>query len=264
MKTKDNKVVWITGASSGIGEALTYELNRRGYKLVISSRKLNDLQKVKDNCPNNKDIAMLPLDLVDFNLVPEKTKEAISFYGSIDILINNAGISQRSLIMETDLDVYKKLMEVNYMGTIALTKTILPYFVSRKNGHFVTVTSLMGKFGSPYRSGYCGAKHALHGFFDVLRMEHEKDNLNITLVCPGFVNTNVAINALTADGTPQVNNDTATKNGLSPSIFAKKMVKAIETKKYEVYIGQKEVIGIYLKRFFPKLLHKIVLRNKVR
>jgi short-subunit dehydrogenase len=104
--------------------------------------------------------------------------------------------------METDLEVYKKLMDVNYMGTIALTKTILPYFVSRKKGHFVTITSLMGKFGTPYRSGYCGAKHALHGFFDVLRMEHEDDNIKVTLVCPGFVNTNVAINALTADGSP--------------------------------------------------------------
>ena len=264
MSTKVNKVAWITGASSGIGEALTYELNGKGYKLVFSSRKLKDLQQVKENCPNNINIAVLPLDLVDFKLMPEKVKEAISFYGSIDILINNAGISQRSLIMETDLEVYKKLMDVNYMGTIALTKAILPYFVSQKSGQFVTVTSLMGKFGSPYRSGYCGSKHALHGFFDVLRMEHENDNIKVTLVCPGFVNTNVAINALTADGSPQTDNDMATKNGLSPHDFAKKMVKGIEKEKFEVYIGRKEVMGIYVKRFFPKLLHRLVLRSKVR
>ncbi|MCM4153053.1 short chain dehydrogenase [Arenibacter sp. N53] len=264
MTTKVNKIAWITGASSGIGESLTYELNRRGYKLVISSRKLKDLQQVKDRCPNNDYISMLPLDLLDMGKMSEKVKEAMAFHGPIDILINNAGISQRSLILETDVEVYKKLMDVNYMGTIALTKAILPYFVSRKNGQFATVTSLMGKFGSPYRSGYCGAKHALHGFFDVLRMEHEKDNIKVTLVCPGFVNTNVAINALTADGTPQVDNDTATKNGLSPQVFAKKMVKAIEREKFEVYIGRKEVMGIYLKRFFPNLLHKVVLRNKVR
>ncbi len=264
MTTKVNKVAWITGASSGIGEALTYELNRRGYKLVISSRKLEDIQLVKNRCPNNDYISLLPLDLVDMDKMSEIVNTAMSFHGPIDILINNAGISQRSLIMETDLEVYKKLMDINYMGTIALTKAILPHFVSQKNGHFVTVTSLMGKFGSPYRSGYCGAKHALHGFFDVLRMEHEKDNIRVTLVCPGFVNTNIAINALTADGTPQVDNDTATKNGLSPQVFAKKMVKAIETQKFEVYIGRKEVMGIYLKRFFPKLLHKVVLRNKVR
>ncbi|WP_343065449.1 SDR family NAD(P)-dependent oxidoreductase [Arenibacter arenosicollis] len=236
----------------------------KGYKLVISSRKLKDLQLVKNRCPNKDYISILPLDLAALDKMSEMVNEALSFYGRIDILINNAGISQRSLIMETDLEVYKKLMDVNYMGTIALTKAILPHFVSQKNGHFVTVTSLMGKFGSPYRSGYCGAKHALHGFFDVLRMEHEKDNLKVTLVCPGFVNTNVAINALTADGTPQVDNDTATRNGLSPQVFAKKMVKAIENEKFEVYIGRKEVMGIYLKRFFPILLHKVVLRNKVR
>jgi len=264
MKTKEDKVVWITGASSGIGEALTYELNRKGYKLIISSRKVKDLQLVKDRCPNGDFISILPLDLIDMDNMAEKVTEAMSYYGSIDILINNAGISQRSLIMDTDLEVYKKLMEVNYMGTITLTKAILPYFVSLQKGHFVTVTSLMGKFGSPYRSGYCGAKHALHGFFDVLRMEHEKDNIKVTLVCPGFVNTNVAVNALTANGTPQVDNDMATKNGLSPYVFSKKMVKAIEREKFEVYIGRKEVMGIYLKRFLPKLLHKVVLRNKVR
>ena len=264
MKTKVDKVVWITGASSGIGEALTYALNRKGYKLIISSRKLIDLKQVKARCPNSDLISLLPLDLMDRDKMSEKVTEALSFYGSIDLLINNAGISQRSLIMETDLQVYQKLMDVNYMGTIALTKAILPYFVSQKNGHFVTVTSLMGKFGSPYRSGYCGAKHALHGFFDVLRMEHEKENIKVTMVCPGFVNTNVAINALTADGTPQVDNDMATKNGLSPYVFAKKMVNAIEKEKFEVYIGRKEVMGIYMKRFFPKLLHRLVLRSKVR
>jgi short-subunit dehydrogenase len=264
MKTKVDKVVWITGASSGIGEALTYELNRQGYKIIISSRKIKDLQQVKARSPKADLISMLPLDLMDSDKMPEKLTEAMSFHGSIDLLINNAGISQRSLIMETDLEVYKKLMDVNYMGTIALTKTILPYFVSRKKGHFVTITSLMGKFGTPYRSGYCGAKHALHGFFDVLRMEHEDDNIKVTLVCPGFVNTNVAINALTADGSPQIDNDTATKNGLSPQVFAKKMIKAIEKGKFEVNIGRKEVMGIYVKRFFPKLLHKLVLRNSVR
>lgn len=264
MKTKVDKVVWITGASSGIGEALTYELNRKGYTIIISSRKLKDLQSVRTRCHKSDLISLLPLDLMDKDTMSEKVTEAMSFYGSIDLLINNAGISQRSLIMETNLQVYQKLMDVNYMGTIALSKAILPYFVTQQKGHFVTVTSLMGKFGSPYRSGYCGAKHALHGFFDVLRMEHETDNIKVTMVCPGFVNTNVAINALTADGSLQVDNDVATKNGLSPQVFAKKMVKAIEKEKFEVYIGRKEVVGIYLKRFFPKLLHRLVLRSNVR
>ena len=139
-----------------------------------------------------------------------------------------------------------------------------PILIAAKNGHFVTITSLMGKFGSPFRSGYCGAKHALHGFFDVLRMEHEKDNIKVTLVCPGFVNTNVSKNALTGDGSKLDSLDEATENGLSAEEFAQKMLKAIYKEKFEVYIGGKETKGVLLKRFFPKLLHKLVLLSKVR
>ncbi|MEL6976972.1 MAG: SDR family NAD(P)-dependent oxidoreductase, partial [Bacteroidota bacterium] len=160
--------------------------------------------------------------------------------------------------------VYKTMMDINYLGTVALTKALLPHFMAQKSGHFVTVTSLMGKFGSPYRSGYCGAKHALHGFFDVLRMEHEMNHIDVTMVCPGFVQTEVAKNALTADGTPQNENDTATQNGLPADIVAQKIIKAMFGKRFEVYIGQKEVQGVYLKRFFPKLLHKVVLKSQVR
>ena len=121
----------------------------------------------------------------------------------------------------------------------------------------------MGKFGSPYRSGYCGAKHVLHGFFDVLRMEHEKDHIGVTLICPGFVNTNVAKNALTANGASQNEQDMATQNGISAETLAKKMIRAIEKKKFEAYIGGKERFGVYL-RLFPKLLHNVVLRSTVR
>jgi len=123
----------------------------------------------------------------------------------------------------------------------------------------------MGKFGSPYRSGYCGAKHALHGFFDVLRMEHEKDGIAVTLICPGFINTNASRNALTANGSAQDFDDPATVNGISVNVLTQKFIKAVENKKFEVCIGgKKEILGIYLKRFFPKLLHKIVLKSQVR
>ncbi len=147
-------------------------------------------------------------------------------------------------------------MEVDYLGTVGLSKALLP--------HLVTVSSLMGKFSSPYRSGYCGAKHALHGFFDALRMDHDKDNIKVTMICPGFVNTDVAKNALTGDGSKQQTQDTATENGLSVEEFTKRMLKAIEKEKFEAYIGKKEVLGIYLKRFFPKFLHWYVLKSKVR
>ncbi len=259
-----NKTIWITGASSGIGEGLTYFLNKRNCKLIISSRNEEKLKVVKNNCQIPDNVAVLPIDLAQFDSMVSKTERAISFFGPIDLLINNAGVSQRSLLIDTDFKVYQKLIDINYLGTVALTKAILPHFVANKRGHFAVITSLMGKFGSPYRSGYCGAKHALHGFFDVLRMEHEKDGIDVTLICPGFVQTNVAKNALTSDGSEQNKDDDATQRGLVVEAFVQKMVRALERKKFEAYLGKKEVVGVYLKRFFPKLLHRVVLRSTVR
>ena len=263
MASINNKVVWITGASSGIGEALAYELSQRNCKLILSARNVENLQCVKAKCLNGE-VVVLPFDLADFNSAKNHVEKAISFFGKIDVLINNGGVSQRSLLVDTDFEVDKKLIEVDYLGTVAITKALLPHYISNRKGHFVTITSLMGKFGSPYRSGYCGAKHALHGFFDVLRMEHQKDNVNVTLICPGFIQTNVAVNALTGDGSKQNSNDQATLNGMLVAVFAKKLVKAVESNTFESYIGGKEVLGIYLKRFFPKLLHRLVLKSEVR
>jgi short-subunit dehydrogenase len=259
-----NKVIWITGASSGIGKGLALELSKLECKLILSSRRQDALETVKQLCSNPETIAILPFDLSDYENLKPIADNAIQLFGSVDILINNGGISQRSLVMDTAISVDKKLMEVDYLGTVALSKAILPHFVTRKQGHYVNVSSLMGRFSSPYRSGYCGAKHALHGFFDALRMEHDKDNIKVTMICPGFVNTEVSKNALTGDGSKLNSHDTATENGLSVEAFSKRMIKAIQKEKFEAYIGQKEVIGIYLKRFFPKLLHWYVLRSKVR
>jgi short-subunit dehydrogenase len=263
MNAINGKVVWITGASSGIGEALAYELASRNCKLILSARNTKMLEMVRSKC-SSSEVAVLPFDLTDFDAAKEQVERAISCFGTIDIMINNGGVSQRSLIVDTSFEVDRKLIEVDYLGTVALTKALLPHFIRNQTGHFVTITSLMGKFGSPYRSGYCGAKHALHGFFDVLRMEHQKDNINVTLICPGFVQTNVAINALTADGSKQNIDDEATANGMPVAVFAKKMCKTIESNNFEVYIGGKEVLGVYLKRFFPKILHYLVMKSKVR
>jgi short-subunit dehydrogenase len=263
MNAINGKVVWITGASSGIGEALAYELATRNCKLILSARNIKALEDVKSKC-STAEVVILPFDLSDFDNAKNQVENAIAAFGKIDILVNNGGVSQRSLIAETDFEVDKKLIEVDYLGTVALTKALLPHFIKNQKGHFVTVTSLMGKFGSPYRSGYCGAKHALHGFFDVLRMEHQKDNINVTLICPGFIQTNVAKNALTADGSKQNTDDEATLNGMPVVIFVKKLIKAVESNTFEVYIGGKEVLGVYLKRFFSKLLHRFVLKSKVR
>jgi short-subunit dehydrogenase len=256
-------VVWITGASSGIGEALTYHLSALGHRLVISARSSNALETVKSKCTFPDQVAVVPMDLAQWKDMDEVAEAALACFGQVDVLVNNAGLSQRSRISETKMEVYAQLMEVNYLGTVALTKALLPHWLKRKQGKVVTVTSLMGRFGSPLRSGYCGAKHALHGFFDVLRMEHEKDGLQVTLVCPGFVNTNIARNAVTGDGLAQGTQDQATASGMLPQKFAEKLWNAVVAGKFEVYLGGREVMGIYLKRFFPKLLHRVVLKSQV-
>ncbi len=262
----NNTIIWITGASSGIGEALVYELSKNtNAKLIISARRTEALEKVKNNASRSNEIEILPLDLAQMD---EKAKgiveKAISFFGKIDILINNGGISQRSLAKDTLIDVDKRLMQVNYIGTVTLSKTLLPHFIQNRKGHFVVTTSLVGIFASPYRSSYSASKHALHGFFDTLRAEHHDDNIKVTLVCPGFVQTNVSKNALTGDGTKQNTMDAATQNGISAQKCAKGIVSAIKKQKAEVYIGGKEILAVYLKRYFPGIFRWLIRRAKVK
>jgi short-subunit dehydrogenase len=264
-----NQVIWITGASSGIGEALVYELVNKGARLIISSRRKEELERVKGNCPLAAQpfIRILPLDLSEPSTLQLHTQAAIQLFGHINILINNGGISQRSLAKDTLLEVDRRIMEIDYFGTVALTKYLLPHFLQRNSGHFVTVSSVMGKIGTPYRSGYAAAKHALHGFFDSLRAELWKDSKNIyvTLVCPGWINTNLSVVALLGDGSPQNKKDDTHKKGMHPYKFARKMIRAIENKKREVYIGgTKEVVAIYLDRYMPGLFSKIVRNAKVK
>jgi len=259
-----NTVVWVTGASSGIGKALAIELSHQEALLILSSRNEKALNEVKQCCKHPELVKIIPLDLEKHNEMPLKVKEAISCFGSISILVNNGGISQRSLVKDTVIDVDKRIMNINYLGTIALTKAILPHFIKNKEGHFVVTTSIVGKIGTPLRSSYAASKHALHGFFDSLRAEHFNDQISVTLVCPGFVKTNVSKNALIGDGSKQATMDTATANGIDANRFAKLMIKAIKTKQEEVYIGgAKEKLAVYVKRFFPKLLSKMIRKIAV-
>ncbi len=258
-----NKVVWITGASSGIGEALVYAYNAMGAKLIISARNRDELFRVKSNCKDQINVHVLSLDLADGNALPSKAADATRIYGNIDILINSGGISQRSLAMDTDLTTEQRLMDVNFWGTVILSKAVLPQMLARGEGHIVCVSSLVGKFGTRFRSAYSASKHALHGYFDSLRIEIDNPNVHILLVCPGFIKTNVTINALTANGSAQGTMDDAQANGMAPEVCAQEIIKAIAAKKEEVYIGGKETKGILLKRFFPKLFSKIIRKAKV-
>ncbi|MFY0602494.1 MAG: SDR family oxidoreductase [Flavobacteriaceae bacterium] len=259
-----NKVVWITGASSGIGRALAIHLANQNVKLILSSRQKETLEEVQQQCRNPKGVYLLPLDLAKHSSFKEKTTEAIAAFGKVDILVNNGGISQRSLAKDTALEVDKRILDINYLGTVALSKEILPHFIKNQSGQFAVTTSIVGKIGTPLRSSYAASKHALHGFFDSLRAEHHKDNISVTLICPGFVATNISINALTGDGSSQKKMDSATANGIQPERFAKLMARAIKHKKEEVYIaGAKEKLGVYVKRWFPKLFSIMVRKLSV-
>ncbi len=258
-----DKIIWITGASSGIGEALTYEFNKLGAKLIISSRNRDELFRVKSNCINQIDVLVLSLDLEDNASLPAKTTDAVKIFGKIDILINSGGISQRSLALKTDLATEKRFMDINFWGTVILSKAVLPQMLAQGNGSIIAISSLVGKFGTRYRSSYAASKHALHGYFDSLRIEIDNPNIHIMLACPGFIKTNVTINALTADGSAQGTMDDAQENGMLATDFAKQLIKDIKAKKEEVYIGGKEVKGILIKRFFPKLFAKIIKKAKV-
>mgnify|MGYP001951785644 CR=1 FL=1 len=187
----------------------------------------------------------------------------MTLFGKVDVLINNGGISQRGLAAETPLSVDKKILDINYIGTIGLTKAVLPYFIKQKSGQIAVTSSAVGKFGSPIRTSYAASKHALHGFYDGLRAELFDYNIGITLVCPGPINTSISENALTASGEKQGIKNDAIANGISPEVLAKKYIKALRKNKREVWIGKKEVFAIYVKRFFPGLFARIIRNVKV-
>lgn len=259
-----NSVVWVTGASSGIGAAVAIACAQAGASVVLSARSREGLEAVAQQCGVPREqLMVLPLDLAQPGAFQQAVDAVQDTFGRIDLLINNAGISQRSLAMETSLEVDRQLMEVNYFGTLALTKAVLPGMLERRAGHIVVVTSLVGKFGTPLRSGYAASKHALHGYFDSLRAELDGQGIKVLLACPGFVRTQISISALTGDGQSQGKMDAATDAGMDPAVFASKLLRAIERDKAEVYIGGAEIRGVYLKRFFPGLLRRVLRKAKV-
>ncbi|MEZ5043830.1 MAG: SDR family oxidoreductase [Saprospiraceae bacterium] len=262
MSFKD-KVIWITGASSGIGEHLAYAFSEQGSKLILSSRNEQELQRVKQNCSSPETILTIALDVAQFDTIPKAYEQIKKHFGHLDILINNAGISQRELILKTDFSVDQKILAVNFLGSVAVTKAVLPDMVAQKKGQIVVISSVMGKIGTPYRSAYAASKHALQGWFDCLREEVYQDNIKVTIICPGYIHTNVTINALKGDGSKNNEMAESTSNGMEPSVFAQKALLAIAKGKNEVLIGGKELITIYLKRFFPGLLTIVLRKAKV-
>lgn len=254
----ENQVVWITGASSGIGAALAEAFGREGAKLVLSARRRAELDQVAAKCAGEPFV--LPLDLAQSDTFPTAVAAVLERFPRIDVLVHNGGISQRALVQDTQLDVDRRIMEVNYFGTVALTKAVLPAMSQAKSGQIVVVSSVMGKIGTPQRSAYAASKHALHGFFDCLRAEVSDNGLAVTLVCPGYIRTEISKNALTGDGTPTNTIGENIAAGYPADRTAQQIIKAVHERKSEVYVGAlgKERLALLLKRLTPGLLESIL------
>ncbi len=265
MTKLNDKIIWITGASSGIGEQLVYQLVSQN-KLIISARRESELERVKSACPNKyqQNIRILPLDLSDLESLDKAADKALDLFGHIDILFNNGGISQRSLAKDTQFEVDQRLMNVNFLSTVKLTKKVLPGMLQNKRGHIVLTSSLVGKFGTPFRTSYAASKHALHGFYDALAAELTEENIFVTLFCGGYIKTNISYNAVTGDGKTHNQLDANQAQGKTAAEAAIAMIKAVEKNKQEVYFGGKEVMGVYLKRFIPSLLRNVMKKMRIK
>jgi len=253
------KVVWITGASSGIGEALARGMARAGARLILSSRREDELNRVARSCADAESVSVLPLDLSRPELMTEAVRRALAVAGHVDVMVHNGGVSQRAYASDTEYAVDDLLMRTNYLGPVALTKALIPSMRSRRQGHFVVVTSVLGKFGLPGRSGYCASKHALHGYFDTLRAALWRDGIHVTLALPGYVRTNVSINALTGSGAALGKMEAGTAAGLSPDACARRIISAAAAGKAEVAPVQlKELAALYLNRYAPGLFRRVI------
>jgi len=261
MRSYHNKVVWITGASSGIGEAMAREFANQGAILVLAARNVDKLRQLKESLPNAEIHTVISLDLTDLSNVSHTVSSVIDQIGRVEVLVNNAGISQRSLARETPIEVDRQIMEVNFFGAVGLTKALLPALRASK-GQIIVISSISGKFGFFLRSAYAASKHALHGFFESLALEEEANGISVTMVCPGKINTPISISALNAQGQQHSAMDHNQETGMPAEECARQIVLAARKNKPEVLIGNKEIIAVYLKRFVPSLFRKIIRKQK--
>ncbi|MES2646106.1 MAG: SDR family oxidoreductase [Bacteroidota bacterium] len=259
----EGKVAWVTGASGGIGEAIALAFAAKGSSLVLSARSHESLNKVAGKCKaaGAGNVLILPLDLTHSDGFQSMAADIVKQMGAIDILVNNGGVSQRALVKDASIELYRQIMEINFFGTVAITKAVLPYMIAKKSGQIITISSLVGKIGSPLRSGYAASKHALHGFFDSLRAEVQDENIKVLMVCPGFIKTNISVNALNAAGNKTGKMDKNQETGMLPTVLADRILKAMAAGKQEIYVGGKERLILYIKRFFPALVNGIVRKK---
>lgn len=254
-----SSVIWITGASSGIGEALAKQCAAAGATVILSARRASELARVQQACGPKAHV--LPLDLTNRDSIAAAIAQIQTLTGRVDVLVNNGGVSQRSHVSETSEETDRKIMEVNYFGTIALTKAALP-LLRASRGHIETVTSLSGLFGWYQRSAYCAAKHALHGFFESLALEEAANGITVGLAAPGPVATNIDVNALDAQGNPMGKADAFNQGGMTADACAARILTAIRKRERRVVIARKERIMDILHRHIPSLFWMVALKQK--
>ena len=255
------QVAWVTGASSGIGEEICKQLAAKGIQLILSARNEAKLETLRQSLPAANDHLIIPLDLENTSDITTMVKSVLEKSGRIDFLYNVSGLSQRSVAAETPLEVDRKIMEINYFGTIALTKAVLPYMQAQKSGHIIVISSIAGKFGFYLRSAYSASKHALHGFFESLLLEEAPNNIHVTIACPGKINTPISMSALNSKGESHGEMDHNQATGMPVDECVRQLLNAVAKRKKEVLIGNKEIKAVTLKRFFPKLFWKIIAKQ---
>jgi dehydrogenase/reductase SDR family member 7B len=261
MKT-EGKTVWITGASSGIGEAVAKEFFRHGDTVILSARnvKLLEEKKAMFDAVDPKRSVILPFDITSREDIERAVEKARKILTQVDILVNNAGVSQRSYAIDTDLAVDRDLFEVNFFGPVTLTKAILPWMIEKGGGHIAVISSMAGKYGFRMRTSYSASKHALHGFFESLRAELSSKNINVTLICPGRINTEISVHSLTGDGNLYGKMDQGQLNGVPVDKCARKIYSSVIKNRKEIFIGKGEILLLLIKRAFPWLFYKLVNR----
>ena len=256
--------VWITGASSGIGEACAYRYAAQGARLILTSSSAERLEKVAEKCraAGATQVVVLPYDFSNNDDIEAIVQSAWDATEGIDIVMLNAGISQRTNVEDTSMEMVRKIMEVNYFAPVAIAKEILPKMLKRGGGKIAVTTSIAGRFGFPLRCGYSSSKFALYGFFETLQAEYYDSGIRVTIVCPGRVQTNISRYALDKGGKPHGVMDPGQAGGMTAEAAARIITRAIAKEKKEVLVGRKELLMVYIKRFFPGLCAMLARKIK--
>ena len=250
------KTIVLTGASSGIGEAMLRNLASSPCTIFIGARSIDKLESLKSELESDDVIIhVLSLDLSDSSSLLSAYNELIRKTDRIDLMINNGGISQRGLAKETEFSVVNRIMQVNFLGTVEWTTHCMPLLQKSMNPHILAISSVVGEYGFPLRSGYAASKHALKGYFQSMQLE--PDSPSVSIVSPGRITTNISVNALNSDGKKHGEMDAGQAGGISAEKAAEKILRRAAKRKNNIFIGSGEIVLLYISRYIPPLYRKI-------